>query len=563
MNGDTCAAGRFRTVGRLFRRSAAFRAWILSAVFVIPGSLLFTGYVKDDSFIAYRYGRNLINGLGLVFNPGERVEGYTDFLWVVLSSLVHPFDPGDGSVVLLVCRIVGVFSAIALAAAAVMIARHLGAKGTPVKEAAALVAGVVVATHPAVAIWSMSGLEPVAFAALAAWAVERALAGRAVPAMWICAVAVLLRPEGHALMLFCGLYLLAGSGAGRLSESLRRVALASIGPVAVVGAYHLWRFWWFGSLVGNTYRIKSCQGLALYEGFEDTLAAVTQGAGPAIVFLALAALILLRRRDILAVVSFGLFFFAYLWWVGGDEMRYGRLVLSAWPLLAGAAAAVIGMVAEMTASTRSRRIAAFTAVCVLGGAGVAAGGVAQLKLVPELSVYMTRMKSSQKVLGQYLQQRLPSGSFVAYQDMGMCPYFAPDINFLDIIGLVSNEVGDLRDLHGVRMLCTESNDRQQAASDRERFRSGLRDLVFSRNPRAIVLQATLPVERSGEMIRQASSLVASQVLPYCNGSYSSGLAGDPRLVEGYVLDKVIPREPVMLFAVFVRKDISPALENNQ
>jgi arabinofuranosyltransferase len=35
--------------------------------------------VYDDSFISFRYAQNLAWGHGLVFNPGEQVEGYTNF----------------------------------------------------------------------------------------------------------------------------------------------------------------------------------------------------------------------------------------------------------------------------------------------------------------------------------------------------------------------------------------------------------------------------------------------------------------------------------------------------
>ena len=44
-------------------------------------------FVQDDAFITYRYARNLARGEGLVFNPGERVEGYTNFLWTVMHWL--------------------------------------------------------------------------------------------------------------------------------------------------------------------------------------------------------------------------------------------------------------------------------------------------------------------------------------------------------------------------------------------------------------------------------------------------------------------------------------------
>ena len=40
-------------------------------------------FLTDDAFISFRYARNLLEGHGLVFNPGERVEGYSNFLWVL------------------------------------------------------------------------------------------------------------------------------------------------------------------------------------------------------------------------------------------------------------------------------------------------------------------------------------------------------------------------------------------------------------------------------------------------------------------------------------------------
>ncbi len=41
----------------------------------------------DDAFISYRYAGNLVEGHGLVWNPGERVEGYSNFLWTLLVAI--------------------------------------------------------------------------------------------------------------------------------------------------------------------------------------------------------------------------------------------------------------------------------------------------------------------------------------------------------------------------------------------------------------------------------------------------------------------------------------------
>jgi hypothetical protein len=48
--------------------------------------------VQDDAFISFVYSKHLAAGEGLVFNLGERVEGYTNFLWVALMALPHLFS---------------------------------------------------------------------------------------------------------------------------------------------------------------------------------------------------------------------------------------------------------------------------------------------------------------------------------------------------------------------------------------------------------------------------------------------------------------------------------------
>jgi len=49
----------------------------------------------EDAYIAYRYVQNFVEGNGLTFNPGEKVEGYSDFLWVVLIALVNKISGLD------------------------------------------------------------------------------------------------------------------------------------------------------------------------------------------------------------------------------------------------------------------------------------------------------------------------------------------------------------------------------------------------------------------------------------------------------------------------------------
>src|SRR5690606_1830596 len=44
-------------------------------------------FLADDAFISFRYARNLAAYGQLVFNLGERVEGYSNFAWVLLLGI--------------------------------------------------------------------------------------------------------------------------------------------------------------------------------------------------------------------------------------------------------------------------------------------------------------------------------------------------------------------------------------------------------------------------------------------------------------------------------------------
>ena len=63
------------------------RYWpVLAATAVLlPHARLFD-FVTDDAYISFRYAANLAEHGQLVFNLGERVEGFTNFLWTVLLA---------------------------------------------------------------------------------------------------------------------------------------------------------------------------------------------------------------------------------------------------------------------------------------------------------------------------------------------------------------------------------------------------------------------------------------------------------------------------------------------
>ena len=57
-------------------------------------------FLYDDAYICFRYAENLLAGHGLVWNPGELVEGYTNFSWVLALAGVMwlGFAPESASI---------------------------------------------------------------------------------------------------------------------------------------------------------------------------------------------------------------------------------------------------------------------------------------------------------------------------------------------------------------------------------------------------------------------------------------------------------------------------------
>ncbi len=70
------------------RRLVAAASVALAAAALVFGlwRALGAAWLADDSFISFRYAEQLVGGHGLVYNLGERVEGYTNLLWTLLVA---------------------------------------------------------------------------------------------------------------------------------------------------------------------------------------------------------------------------------------------------------------------------------------------------------------------------------------------------------------------------------------------------------------------------------------------------------------------------------------------
>ncbi|MBI3872388.1 MAG: hypothetical protein HY304_04850, partial [candidate division Zixibacteria bacterium] len=112
-------------------------------------------FTQDDAYISYRYARNALDGQGLVFNTGERVEGYTNFLWVIWLIAAGRLGVGFD----LAAKVLGILSAAGMIVLAALLCRRAweAVSHSPGHWAGAAGA-ILLGVNGSFAYWSISGL---------------------------------------------------------------------------------------------------------------------------------------------------------------------------------------------------------------------------------------------------------------------------------------------------------------------------------------------------------------------------------------------------------------------
>ena len=303
----------------------------------------------DDAFISFRYTRNLLEGHGLVFNPGEYVEGYTNFLWILeLAAIwgIFGLRPEHVAPWLSVAYTIGTIAAMMWWVARLPSLRNRGLVGW--------MALGLLCSSATFAVWtSGGGLETrqftffivAAVVCLSLYANSRA---GLLTASFSLAAAELTRPEGLLLAACCFAWFAVQRlvTEGRVNARLLRQLVYLVAPFLIlVAAHFLFRYAYYGEWLPNTYYAKHVR--PWYEsGFRYLTAAALETG----LYLLLPLALLARRsrwqthRDgsfalpLLCVAAH----MAYLLPIGGDHFEFRPLDFY-WPLLAVPAAEGIAL----------------------------------------------------------------------------------------------------------------------------------------------------------------------------------------------------------------------------
>lgn len=295
--------------------------------------------VVDDAMTSMQYSKQLALGHGLVFNVGERVEGYSNFSWVVFMTPIYWLSTRLGFEFVSAVTLCNILLAAANLLLVYALARRLLGERHP---AVWLAVGLCLVDN-SYAVWAVLGLE-VHFLAFFMLLALLAASSESPRRFWglggALLAAHLTRPDAG---LFCAV-VLANQGldaalAYRRENPSRTRALA-LGTLLAAGiwlvgygTYFYLRYRYYGLLFPNTYYLKLggpidawARGIRYLRGFLDERAFVP--------LLALLSSLALRSPTVRTLLTYNLLHALYVVYVGGDFFAGHRFFVPEIPQLA-------------------------------------------------------------------------------------------------------------------------------------------------------------------------------------------------------------------------------------
>jgi hypothetical protein len=394
----------------------------------LSAGLSYFHYIPDDTYIGLRYARNAARGEGFTFNSGERIEGYTNFLWLVIlaagARIGLPLDPWSRILSLVFSLATLVVSGIA-AFELQKDRRKEGWTGMLITFSAPL----VIASSIPFAVWSFSGTEIPLFMFLLTLGFLLLIRGAPpLSVLSVFGILSLVRPGGIVLYATAAALMLKG---GRKRREV--IAAAAVTIAVLLVPYLLWKLSWFGSVVPNTFYAKTGPlQVLLLNGISYTGAFIAWFG-----YLPAAALILGGRRYDFRAVTIPLSILAVQWALvtvlGGDWMPFYRLLASTIPIMAVMLSAGLSRLADRPAASRWKAaIPILTAVFAF--AAMASGGPGYERFRIERTTV-----DAMSLLGERLGTILPAGTRLACGSTGAVGYFS-DLPVIDILGLTEPQI---------------------------------------------------------------------------------------------------------------------------
>jgi len=414
---------------------------VLGAAVLILVALSYSYYAFtiDDAYISLRYARNLASGHGLVFSADGTapVEGYTNFLWVVLESALFLLNLQTSSIVHAI-KIIGI-----LFGAGVVLGTYTLIRIATDDGRLAALGALLLGSVPQLSFWAVGGLETTMYMfwlvlGINFYLYERRLRAHHAVSMVSFLLMSLTRPEG---VFFVGLLVswellntMRLQRGNERTSSLQRL-LSGVAIFAVgFGAYFAWRYGYYGFILPNTFYARS--GAVGVPHIARRLREMTPFLAYLLPLAGIAWFGCLRRWDTTwrgqdlfvfsLVVLFGFCFAPRREWMPGFryELPLVPILVCFVSLGIGRLFAQNGGWDEVSWDERMRR---YGLVGCLGGFILfAATGLHQ-----EVR-YSTNLERAHVALGKWLHTYAPGDASYAGWDMGAVPFYSELPSIIDI-----------------------------------------------------------------------------------------------------------------------------------
>ncbi len=319
---------------------AAWGPWVLAvvigALFVVSACRDIGNFLEDDPLISLRYSQRLLEGKGLTWTDGERVEGYSNLSQVLIVAALGV----TGMDLIDALRVFTVGSMLVAFVMAMLFARRLGAGW-----AGTTLAMVLLGSSASISIWTIAGLEqPFVLACLCAalWFLAEFQASGFNDFVWVrragvsLALLVWTRPDSPLFVALFALGVLVLLGRRHLWAAPRALALVVGVPLTAWAAQLVFRLAYYGEWVPNTAFVKAHVTEArvrlgfdyLRSGFE-TNSLLT---GAMLVALVLGLIGRATRRWTLLLSGLIVVWSLYVAAVGGDHFPGWRHLVPVWGL---------------------------------------------------------------------------------------------------------------------------------------------------------------------------------------------------------------------------------------
>jgi arabinofuranosyltransferase len=409
--------------------------------------------VTEDALVSFRYAVNIADGNGPVFNPGERVEGYTNFLWLVLIALPRAAFGADVPTTAVVFGVAAALGCVLVSH--FLVNRIVAAAGAEPSPAIGVAAAVLTASAGGLAVYGPSGSEVPLFVLLVLGLAWSLAARRPVVAGVLAAFAVLTSPEGLVPAVFAGLWL-AGAALKKQHSWWAPVGYV-LGALVFLVPRLAWRVTFYQHFLPAPLaaRFGGAVGSQLSAGWPYLSGFALVHQGFLLLGLVAAVALLVRRAAgaalesraliwLLFATAAGLAAAAVL--TGGDEGPSWRLLAVVPPLLAVGSVAAYGVLAvgvEGKPSPRPRAWPAGTRLVPVTAAGLAGIAVLVSVLSPDMLGRVRDWRAHGVELGEigsWLGAYLPPGSVVSATAPGALAARGGQLLIVDVFGRADDHI---------------------------------------------------------------------------------------------------------------------------